>query len=194
MNRNNQTDNSTPQDETLAEVQEEVTEVTLDATEQPSVETVEETQQDTELEKALAQVEEYKVALQRERADFVNYKKRVEREKSELGTNITAKTLLNVLPIIDDFDRAIQATPEDVKNNGWMTGFSLIHKKFQDMLQNLGVEQINPLGQPFDPNFHDAIGSDDSDEFESGAVIEVLQKGYAMEGKCIRPAIVRVAN
>ncbi|GIK66772.1 MAG: nucleotide exchange factor GrpE [Chloroflexota bacterium] len=194
MSRNNQTDNSTPQDETLAEVQEEVTEVTLDATEQPDVEAVEETQQDTELEKALAQVEEYKAALQRERADFVNYKKRVEREKSELSGNVTAKTLLNVLPIIDDFDRAIQATPEDVKNNGWMTGFSLIHKKFQDMLQNLGVEQINPLGQPFDPNFHDAIGSDDSDEYESGAVIEVLQKGYTMEGKCIRPAIVRVAN
>ncbi len=186
MSRNNQTDNSTPQDETLAEVQEEVTEVT----DTP----VEETQQDTELDKALAQVEEYKAALQRERADFVNYKKRVEREKSELGANITAKTLLNVLPIIDDFDRAIQATPEDVKSNGWATGFSLIHKKFQDMLQNLGVEQINPLGQPFDPNFHDAIGSDDSDEYESGAVLEVLQKGYVIEGKCIRPAIVRVAN
>lgn len=191
MSRNNQTENSTPQDETLDEVQEEVTEVISDATDQAIVE---ETQQDTELEKALAQVEEYKVALQRERADFVNYKKRVEREKSELSGNVTAKTLLNVLPIIDDFDRAMQATPEDVKNNGWATGFSLIHKKFQDLLQNLGVEQINPLGQPFDPNFHDAIGSDDSDEYESGAVIEVLQKGYAMEGKCIRPAIVRVAN
>lgn len=183
MSRTNQTDNATPQDETLAEVQEEVTDVP-----------VEETQQDTELDKALAQVEEYKAALQRERADFVNYKKRVEREKSELSGNITAKTLLNVLPIIDDFDRAIQATPEDVKSNGWATGFSLIHKKFQDMLQNLGVEQINPLGQPFDPNFHDAIGSDDSDEYESGAVLEVLQKGYVIEGKCIRPAIVRVAN
>jgi molecular chaperone GrpE len=188
MSRNNPTDNQN-NDEMVAE------EILVEGERQENLtEVADQSSSETELDKALAMVEEFKIALQRERADFVNYKKRVEREKSEMGAAFTAKTLTNVLPIIDDFDRAMQATPDDVKRNDWMTGFALIHKKFQDMLQNLGVEQINPVGQPFDPNFHDAIGSDDSDEYESGSVIEVLQKGYVMDGKCIRPAIVRVAN
>lgn len=146
------------------------------------------------LEEAMAQVEEFKVALQRERADFINFKKRVEREKQDARKTHMAETLMKVIPIMDDFDRAMEALPTEVKTNDWMTGFSLIHKKFRDLLDNMGIIQLNPVGEPFDPNFHEAVARADSDEFASGHVIEVLQKGYVIEDKCLRPAMVKVAN
>jgi molecular chaperone GrpE len=146
------------------------------------------------LQEALAQLEEFKSALQRERADFINFKKRVEREKIDLRKAYMSETLLKVFPIIDDFDRAIESLPDDVKNNEWLTGFTLIHKKFRDMLDTLGIVAINPIGEPFDPNFHEAVMSEDSDQHKSGHIIAVLQKGYVLEDKCLRPAMVKVAS
>ncbi len=147
-----------------------------------------------QLEKALTERDEFKAALQRERADFINFRKRIEREKSDLRSTIMGQTLTKFLSVVDDFDRAIEATPDDVAENGWVTGFQLIHKKFHDLLTQLEVTELNPVGELFDPNLHEAIGSVDSDEYESGTVVEVLQKGYAMNDKCLRVAMVRVAN
>lgn len=147
-----------------------------------------------QLEKALTERDEFKAALQRERADFINFRKRIEREKSDLRSTIMGQTLTKFLSVVDDFDRAIEATPDDVAENGWVTGFQLIHKKFHDLLTQLEVTELNPVGELFDPNLHEAIGSVDSDEHESGTVVEVLQKGYAMNDKCLRVAMVRVAN
>jgi molecular chaperone GrpE len=147
------------------------------------------------LGKALTQRDEFKEALQRERADFVNFRKRTEREKSDMRSSVTMDTVARFLPILDDFERAIGATPDEAKDDGWLEGFTLIYKKFRDLLFNqFGVESIDPLGEPFDPNWHEAIGSAESDEYESGMVIEVLQKGYKLENRCIRVAMVRVAS
>lgn len=140
------------------------------------------------------QLDEFKAALQRERADFVNYKKRTEREKIEMYIKISAETIAKFLPILDDFERALQSVPEDVQENGWLTGFKMIHKKFTDILAQLHVEIIDPLGEPFDPNLHEAIGSEDSDDYESDTVTAVLQKGYKLEDRVIRVAMVKVAN
>ena len=148
----------------------------------------------SDLEIALAQVNEFKDALQRERADFSNFRKRTEREKSEMRAIVIADTVKQFLPVVDDFDRAWTNIPEDMRENDWLKGFALINKKFRDLLDSFGIEVLDPLGETFDHNFHDAIGSEDSDEYESGTVLDVLQKGYVMNGKCIRPAIVRVAN
>jgi molecular chaperone GrpE len=147
-----------------------------------------------QLEKALTERDEFKAALQRERADFINFKKRTEREKSDMRSNIVGQTLTQVLSVVDDFDRAMQATPENVAEDGWVTGFTLIHKKFRDLLIQLDVTELNPIGEPFDPTMHEAIGSVESDEYESGTVAEVLQKGYMMNDKCLRVAMVRVAD
>jgi molecular chaperone GrpE len=149
---------------------------------------------DEEYQALLAQSEEFKAALQRERADFTNYRKRVEREKGELKGQIVGDTVRSFLPIFDDLDRAINSLPSELKEHDWYKGFSLIGKKFNDLLESYGIQLIDPLGTPFDPNFHEAIGSDDSGEYASGSVSAVLQKGYALQGKCIRPAIVKVAN
>lgn len=146
------------------------------------------------LERALLERDEFKAALQRERADFTNYRKRVEREKAEMRSTISADTLVRLLPILDDLDRAIAAAPEEAMNNEWMKGFTLIQRKFYDILNQMGVVVIEPLGEPFDPNYHEAIGSEDSDEYDSGTVTTVLQKGFKMDDRCIRVALVKVAN
>lgn len=149
---------------------------------------------DEALDTLLMQRDQFKDALQRERADFINFKKRVEREKAEMKAVTTADTVARFLPIIDDFDRAMAAVPSDATENSWLLGFTMIHKKFSDLLTQFGVEVIDPLGEPFDPNYHEAISSEDSDEYESNMVTAVLQKGYKLDDRCIRVAMVKVAN
>lgn len=162
-----------------------------------SSETIEGSETDllmAQLEKTVTERDEFKTMLQRERADFVNFRKRVEREKSESRNTYVASTVTKFLPVLDDFDRAMASVPSEVGENGWVEGFALIHKKFNDLLNQLGVVPIDPLGQPFDPNLHEAVGSEDSEQFESGTVSTVLQKGYMLDDKCIRVAMVKVAN
>lgn len=157
--------------------------------------TEEEEALEMQLEKALTQRDEFKEALQRERADFVNFRKRIERERSEIRSNVTSDTVARFLPILDDFERAIEQTPAEARDDGWVEGFNLIYKKFRDLLLNqFGLEPIDPLGEEFDPNWHEAIGSEESDEYESGTVTAVLQKGYKLDDKCIRAAMVKVAS
>ncbi|MCI0709516.1 MAG: nucleotide exchange factor GrpE [Chloroflexi bacterium] len=165
-----------------------------DDNEDIEVETVEENDLAVKLEEALARQEEFKEALQRERADFSNFRKRIDRERGELRSQIVADTISRMLPVFDDLQRAIENAPGEFKENDWFQGVELIGKKFGAVLDSYGIEPINPLGEPFDHNFHEAIGSDDSDEYASGTVIDVVQTGYKMNGKCIRPAMVRVAN
>ena len=165
-----------------------------DENEDIEVEIVEETDLAAKLEEALARQEEFKGALQRERADFSNFRKRIDRERSELRSQIVADTIARMLPVFDDLHRALENAPDGFNENDWLQGIQLIGKKFGVVLDSYGIEPINPVGEPFDHNFHEAIGSEDSDEYESGTVIDVLQSGYKLNGKCIRPAMVRVAT
>jgi len=148
-----------------------------------------------ELSKALGLVEEFKDALQRERADFQNFRKRIERETDMLKAKTVGDVLGKFLPVVDDFERAVNAIPEEEREKDWVAGISLILRKLQALLEAEGVQQIDPLGQDFDPNYHEAIGADEpSDEFASGQVTAVLQKGYLKGDRVLRPAMVRVAN
>lgn len=146
------------------------------------------------VEAVTLQRDEFKAALQRERADFVNYKKRTERERAEMRSSIIGDTVGKFLPILDDFERALSVVPESADDDGWVKGFSMIRKKFNDLLTQMGIEVIDPLGEPFDPNLHEAIGSEDSDTYDSDTVMMVLQKGYVMDDRVIRVAMVKVAN
>jgi molecular chaperone GrpE len=148
-----------------------------------------------ELSKALGMVEEFKDALQRERADFQNFRKRIDRETDLLKARTIGEILGKFLPVVDDFERAINAIPDEEREKDWVAGINLILRKFQTLLEAEGVQQIDPLGEDFDPNFHEAIGADDpSDEFGSGQITAVLQKGYIKGDRVLRPAIVRVAS
>ncbi len=131
---------------------------------------------------------------QRARAEFANYKKRIERERAELFQRAALDTLKALLPVIDDFDRAFESVPEAFGEDPWIGGVSMIQRKFMALLEHYEVEAIDPTGDPFDPNLHQAIGAEESDKVESGHVIATLQKGYRAGESVLRLALVKVAS
>ena len=131
---------------------------------------------------------------QRARAEFANYKKRTAKEQSSAFQRGQLDALISLLTIIDDFDRAFESVPDEICDDPWIGGVSMIQRKFNNLLEQYEVEAIDPTGGPFDPNLHQAIGAEDSDEVESGCVIETLQKGYRAGEQVLRLALVKVAN
>jgi molecular chaperone GrpE len=148
----------------------------------------------TEVSGLKAQAEEYLAGWQRTRAEFANYKKRTDRELSESRQRGALDTLGKILPIVDDFERAMGNIPAELQGNPWTNGVTLLLKKFEKLMAEHEVTVIDPVGEPFDPSRHEAIGMDDSDTVESGHVTVTLQKGYISGDKVLRPALVRVAN
>jgi len=146
-----------------------------------------------QLEQAELRAEEYLDSLKRERASFQNYRRRVEHERLEQQRVATGNVLVKLLPIVDDFHRAMEAIPEDQRNE-WFEGVALIQRKLERFMQDEGVTEIAALGQAFDPNFHEAVGVDSDTEAESGTVTQVLQRGYQHGDRVLRPAMVRVAE
>ena len=131
---------------------------------------------------------------QRARAEFSNYKKRIERERTELFQRAALDTLNALLPIIDDFDRAFESVPAALEEDAWIGGVAMIQRKFASLLEQYEVEAIDPTGAAFDPNLHQAIGAEESDEVESGHVIATMQKGYRAGDTVLRLALVKVAS
>jgi molecular chaperone GrpE len=146
-----------------------------------------------QLEQAELRAEEYLDSLKRERASFQNYRKRVEHERVEQQRMATGNVLMKLLPILDDFHRAMDAIPGDQRNE-WFEGVALIQRKLERFMQDEGVTEIDALGQEFDPNFHEAVGVDSDAGAESGTVTQVLQRGYKHGDRVLRPAMVRVAE
>jgi molecular chaperone GrpE len=131
---------------------------------------------------------------QRERAEFQNYKRRVEREQKDQQRKAELDAMKLIFPIVDDFERALANIPADLQNHGWVTGTALIMGKFKRLFEAYDISLINPANEPYDPYLHQAISREDSDTVESGHVIETLQKGYKSGDIILRPALVRVAN
>lgn len=131
---------------------------------------------------------------QRARAEFTNYKRRIEREMSESRERASTDVLTGLLPVIDDMDRAFGSIPEDLQGNPWVSGVTMIQRKFDRLLEQYGVTRIDPKGEPFDPARHEAIGEDDGGEIPSGHVTATMQRGYVVGERVLRPAIVRVAR
>ena len=175
-------------DQLLVEEEEQETQVIKDKTNTVDQEV------DERISKLEEEVEMNKQGWQRTMAEFQNYKRRVEREQQATSVRLSMDVLTKLLPIIDDFERAMANRPEEFKDHPWLSGTLLIEGKFKKLLDEYNVEIIDPAGEPFDPNVHQAIVMDDSDEVESGHVIETLQKGYQSGDYLLRPALVRVAN
>ena len=136
----------------------------------------------------------HKDGMLRARAEFANYKKRTERERAETYQRAAHDTLSGLLPIIDDFERAFDSVPDMVSGDAWFGGVEMIQRKFMTLLEQHAVEALDPTGELFDPQLHQAIGAEDSDEVESGHVIETLMKGYRAGDKVLRLAMVKVAT
>jgi len=132
---------------------------------------------------------------QRARAEFANYKRRIEAERTELAASAGAEALKRVLPAIDDFERAMQTLPEELKDNPWINGVSMVQRKLNAALEQSGITLIavNP-GDTFDPNIHEAVTHEDSDQFTSEQIIGEVQRGYKLGDRVLRPAMVRVAR
>ena len=124
-------------------------------------------------------------------ADFQNYKKRVEKEKKDLYSYANEKLVTELLAVLDNFERAL--AHED-PGNGFKEGMEMIFKQLMDVLEKSGLAEIAALGEDFDPNFHNAVMTEETEEYESGKVSGVMQKGYTLNGKVIRPSMVKVAN
>lgn len=163
----------------------------------PEAEAQTQTDADVSLEDQLAEAKteaaEYLDGWQRARAELANFKKRIERERSNWQSSLRGEVITSLLAVLDDFDRAMENMPDDIEDHDWVAGIALIYRKFQTQLKEQGVEEIEALGKPFDPELHDAVMQRDDEDAESGTVVEVLRKGYKLGDKVIRPALVIVA-
>jgi molecular chaperone GrpE len=144
-----------------------------------------------QLEETEAKLADSLDGWQRSLADFQNYRKRVERDSETVRALMKGELIRKVVPLLDDLERALQNRPAD---SSWAGGIELIVRKFQNLLDAEGVKRIDARGAAFDPTFHEAISHEPSDEVESGHVIDVVQNGYMLGERVIRPALVRVAQ
>ncbi len=147
----------------------------------------------TALEEMDKKAEEYLDGWQRARAEFANYKKRVLRENMDIHQVSRGEVIKLYLDIADDLDRALQERPETGDGETWAEGIEIIFQKLRARLESEGIKPMNPMGEEFDPNIHEALMKEESEEFESGQIIEVIQEGYWIGDKVLRPALVRVA-
>lgn len=147
-----------------------------------------------ELAQTTAKANEYLEGWQRSMADFSNYKKRIEREQAQIQQMATANVIRRYLELFDDLERALKNRPKEAEAASWADGVELIYRKFLAYLESEGVQLIDVDGQYFDPNFHEAISHEDHPELASGQVIGVVQQGYRLGDRVLRPARVRVAR
>jgi len=149
----------------------------------------------TDLEKALedekSKAAEYLASWQRSQADFANYRRRTEQEKQDLGRYANATLFCEILPVLDDLERALDHIPEKYADTDWVEGVRLVARKFQNVLEKQGVKPVCALGMAFDPNLHEAIRQEKGEE---GTVIGELQKGYTLHDRLIRPSRVIVGK
>ena len=146
---------------------------------------------EAKLAEAEAKAAENLDGWQRAVAEFQNFKKRLDRDRENDQAAMKADLIRKVLPIVDDVERALQSRPAD---DAWFNGIELIQRKLHSILEAEGVRRIEAVGAAFDPNFHEAISQEPVDGAESGRVVAVIQNGYMLGERVIRPAQVKVAQ
>ena len=147
---------------------------------------------DAGVAKLAGDLQDLRQTLQRRQADFDNYRKRIEKERADDWKRANARVVEALIPVIDGFEHALAAHREAEYEN-YRKGFELIYKQLMDNLTKLGIERIDPLGQPFDPHLHQAVDRTETADKEDGTILEVFQPGYVFHGRVLRPAMVRVA-
>ncbi len=135
--------------------------------------------------------EELSARYMRLAADFQNYKRRVEKEKTDIYAYANEQLVTQLLDVMDNFERALEAETTD---EGFSEGMKLIFQQLTAVLERAGLEEIKAQGEDFDPNYHNAVLTGDDPDYESGKVTQVMQKGYTLKGKVIRPSMVKVNN
>ena len=147
-------------------------------------------EQQKQLEELQGQVDQMKDLAQRTQAEFMNYKKRVAKEMQDISTFANENIITQLLLVLDNFDRAIESEKDN--DTPFLQGVIMIKKQLEDTLFKNGLEEIDALGQEFDPNLHHAVMQEEADE--KNKVLEVFQKGYKLKEKVIRPSMVKVSK
>ncbi len=144
-----------------------------------------------ELERFQAEASEMRELAQRKQAEFENYRKRMERERLDLARYAGADVVKEVLPVLDNLERALRAggTEEQLRD-----GVAIIHRQLEEILARLGLAEVESRGKPFDPHIHEAVSQQETAEHPDGTVLDVFQKGYLFKDRLIRPAMVSVAR
>lgn len=153
---------------------------------------VENARADAEVAKLATDLDDLRQTLLRRQADFENYKKRIERERTEDSRRATARVIEGLIPVIDGFEHALAAHREAEYEN-YRRGFELIYKQLLENVTKLGAERLDPVGKAFDPHVHQAMDRTETADYEDGTVLQVFQPGYVFHGRVLRPAMVRVA-
>lgn len=146
------------------------------------------------LEQERAKSAEYLDNWRRAAADLANYRKRAEKDATELSKVANSVLIARLLPVLDDFDRAFQTIPDNLRDLTWIDGIALIARKMGAIVEAEGLKPIEALNKPFDPNFHEAVIHEETDQHEDGRVIAELQKGYKLNDRVLRPTLVKVAK
>jgi molecular chaperone GrpE len=154
---------------------------------------------EAELQKVKVEHQELQETTARRQADFDNYRKRVERERSETYNRVVADVLANLLPVMDNLRRAHEAessavSTESQEFRNFLHGVELISKQLNGVLEGFGIEQVPTVGHTFDPHVHEAIATEPTDEFEPDTVMQEIVRGYRLGDKLLRPAMVKVAT
>ncbi|MCC3372772.1 nucleotide exchange factor GrpE [Cohnella sp. REN36] len=140
------------------------------------------------------QAEEHHQRLLRVQADYDNFRRRTQKEKEELAQYASLKLVTSLLPVLDNFGRALQTGGESTDIAAFAKGVEMINRQLWQVLESEGLKLMEPVGEPFDPEIHQAIMQVESDEHEDGTVVEVVQPGYWLKDKVIRPAMVKVSG
>ncbi|MFF2155951.1 nucleotide exchange factor GrpE [Paenibacillus chitinolyticus] len=147
----------------------------------------------TELDELRKAAEESQQRLLRAQADFDNFRRRTRQEKEEFAKYASLKLIEQMLPVIDNFDRALVSSRETQDFEALTKGIEMVYRQLEQVMTQEGLTPIEAVGQPFNPEFHQAIMQVESDEHEEGIVVEEVQKGYMLKDKVIRPSMVKVS-
>ena len=147
------------------------------------------------LAEAEARAAEYLDGWQRARAEFANYRRRQEQQRQQMQVAAKASVLVQLLPVMDDLKRALEAVPEESEENPWLSGVEQVQRKWQAALERVGLSVLPvEAGDAFDPNVHEALTHEPCAEVEAGKIIQVVQPGYEVDDTVLRPALVRVSS
>ncbi|MBK5251474.1 MAG: nucleotide exchange factor GrpE [Peptostreptococcaceae bacterium] len=184
--------------EALDEIEKEAEEIEIQNDESPQLQG-DGNEPEEELEDAYGNLEkefnELNERFLRVSSDFRNFKKRAEKEKKDIYSYANEKIICDILPVMDNFERAILSVEsENASSEKMLRGIEMVFKQLNDVLNLNGIEKIDAVGKPFDPNFHHAVMVEETEDFDTETVIEVFQTGYSLNKKVIRPSMVKVSK
>ncbi|MFC4103998.1 nucleotide exchange factor GrpE [Paenibacillus xanthanilyticus] len=153
-----------------------------------------ETAEDPRIAELMKQAEENQQRYLRAQADFDNFRRRTQKEKEDLARYASEQLIKQLLPVVDNFGRALEASKNGGDAESFAKGVDMIFRQLEQTLESEGLKPMETVGQPFNPDFHQAIMQVESDEHEEGIVVEEVQKGYVLKDRVLRPAMVKVSG